>query len=74
METKVITEATATFDEKFNILVQQMSRRGFVYKDMKIVNNQSANKITAIVIFEESSGNKWEISQYSIYLGIGWFL
>lgn len=65
METKVITEATATFDEKFNILVQQMSRKGFIYKDMKIVDNHTANKITAVVIFEESS-NRWEIANTQV--------
>ena len=52
-ETKVITEATSTFDEKFNILIQQMSRKGFNYKDMKMVDNHSTNKITAVVIFEK---------------------
>lgn len=53
METKVITEATTTFDEKFDILIQQMSRKGFIYKDMKIVDTHSSNKITAVVIFEK---------------------
>ena len=54
MLTKVLTEATTSFESKLNDLVQEMARNGYVYKDMKLVDNQSSNKITAIVLFEKN--------------------